>query len=72
MDKNQIHIAELFNRFESSISKLIFMEAALRGMIQTGIIGEPKVSEGISCVFTAIVQDYELIKGVEIDGASLM
>ena len=61
MNKNQIHIADLFNRFESNISKLIFTEAALRGMIQTGIIEEPKVSEGISCVFNAIIQEYELI-----------
>ena len=61
MDKNQMQIAELFNRFESSIFKLIFMEATLRGMIQTGIIEEPKVSEGISCVFNAIIQEYELI-----------
>ncbi|MCG8640290.1 MAG: hypothetical protein MI862_11155 [Desulfobacterales bacterium] len=62
MDKNQMQIAELFNRFESSIFKLIFMEAALRGMIQTGIIEEPKVSEGISGVFSSITQEFELIK----------
>lgn len=63
MEKDQEYISELLNKFESSIFKLIFMEAALRGMIQTGIIEEPNVSEGISGIFSSIIREYERISG---------
>ena len=61
MNKNQIDMTDLINRFEDIHYKLIFMEAALRGMTESKIIGEPGISEGISCIFNSIIQEREII-----------
>ncbi|MCG8549490.1 MAG: hypothetical protein MI799_03695 [Desulfobacterales bacterium] len=61
MKNNKTDIADLFNNFETARFRLIFMEAALRGMIETGIIEESGVSEGYSCTFNSIIQEYDIL-----------
>ena len=61
MNENRADIMDLINRFETTRFNLIFMEAALRGMIQSGIIEEPGISEGISGIFNFINQEQEII-----------
>ena len=61
MKNNQTDIADLFNNFETAHFKLLFMEAALRGMIETGIIEESGVSEGYSCIFNSIIREYDTL-----------
>ena len=61
MNENQAGIMDLINRFETTRFNLIFMEAALRGMMESGIIEEPGISEGISGIFNVINQEQEII-----------
>jgi len=62
MNKNQTDLTDLFNMFENIYFKLIFMEAALRGMTGSKMIEEPGLSEGISSVFNSINSEYEIIR----------
>ena len=61
MNENQAGIMDLINRFETTRFNLIFMEAAFRGMMESGIIEEPGISEGISGIFNVINQEQEII-----------
>lgn len=61
MNKNQRDMANLFNRLENIRFKLIFMEAAFRGMPKTIIMEEAGISEGISCIFNSIIREQEMV-----------
>lgn len=61
MNKNQIDFSDINNRMENIRFKLIFLEAAFRGMSESGIIGEPDISEGISCIFNSVILEYETV-----------
>ena len=52
-------IADALNELDTIRFKLIFMEAALRGMTELGITEEKGISEGISCMFNSIILEYQ-------------
>ena len=49
------HIADALNELDTIRFKLIFMEAALRGMTELGITEE----KGISCMFNSIILEHQ-------------
>ena len=61
MNKNQFEFSDINNRLENIQFKLVFLEAALRGMTGLGIIEEKGISEGVSCIFNSIIHEHEII-----------
>ena len=51
------HIADALNELDTIRFKLIFMEAALRGMTELGITEEKR----ISCMFNSIILEYQTV-----------
>ena len=59
MNKEEIYVAEWLDKFDESNFTLIFMESAIRSMIQDGNINELYVTEGVSSVLCSLVEDYQ-------------
>lgn len=61
MTKNEIPMVDWIDKFDDSNYRLIFMESALRSMIQDGNIEESDIDEGISLIMRSLIDDYHYL-----------
>lgn len=61
MATKKISVVDWLDKFDESNYTLIFMESALRSMIQDGNIEESFVDDGISNVLRSVIEDYQYL-----------
>ena len=70
---DDLSVAEIADQLDDSYFKLIFLESAIRGLIQTGNINESYVGEGLAIVLRSLISEnkglqkliLERIRGLE-------
>ncbi len=64
MCKTNLSAAELIDQSEDFKFKLIFIESAVRSMIQTGNMSESYIGDGLSSVMLLLVSEYENLQQI--------
>lgn len=62
MSQYQLSVAEIADKFDDCNFQLIFIESAMRSMIQTNNFSELHVGEGLSVTLLSIIHNYQDIQ----------